>query len=311
MVYFKVLINTKRKKEDDVYPVVIRLTYNRATTFISTGVRIHLDQWDEKKSQVRPNIPNSQQLNLTIHETFSKLQKLALRLEQDGEFSFSELQKRLISKPTLRKGLSLNEFANVTISNLIAEGKSGNALVYKAAWSRLENFIGGKPFHFNDLTLRILQDFKRHLIAEGAKTNTVSNYFRTIRALYNRALREGYVKEEQYPFKHIKIESEPTLKRAVSFSELKRLLNCETQIATTEWHSVNFFFLSLSLIGISFTDLAYIKKTDIVDDRVIYIRRKTGKVYSIKLTSFAIEILNRYPANNSRYLLPVLSDSTI
>lgn len=311
MVYFKVVLDTKRKKNDSIYSVVIRITHLRVSTTFSTGLRVSLNDWDENKGNVKPSASNSDLLNSQITGIHAKLQKAALRLVEEERFSFLELKSVLSATPQVKKLKTVNDFALQTINDLIEEGKAGNALVYKAAWSRLDKFNGERPLQFKQINLKFIQEFKRHLIAEGVKTNTISNYLRTIRALYNRAVKEEYVKEELYPFKHIKIESEPTLKRAVSFIDLKRLLNCETQIATTEWHSINYFFLSLSLIGISFTDLAYLKKTDIVDDRVIYIRRKTGKVYSIKLTPLATEILKHYTANNSKYLLPLLKDSTV
>lgn len=308
MVYFKVLINNKRKKENAIYNVVIRLTHNRATTSISTGVRIDESQWDEKKSMVKSTANNAQLLNSQIQTFYSKVQKLCIKLEEEEAFSFAELQEQLSSKEPAKRVLSVDDFAKSTIAGLIAEGKTGNALVYQAAWNRLSNFNSNKSLSFKQLTSKFLQEFKIQLINDEVKVNTISNYFRTIRALCNRAIKEGVCKEEQYPFKYFKIESEPTLKRAIPFKELKKLLTNRRDNVCAEWHSINYFFLSVSLIGISFTDLAYLKKTDIVNDRLIYIRRKTKKVYSIKLTNLSKSIIEIYHSDDKEYLLPILKE---
>lgn len=308
MVYFKVLINNKRKKEDAIYNVVIRLTHNRATTSISTGVRVHESQWDEKKSLVKSSNSNAQLLNSQIQAFYAKVQKLSIQLEEEGIFSFTELQERLTFKQAIKKVLTVDDFADLTINGLISEGKTGNALVYQAAWNRLSKFNLQKPISFKQLTSKFLQDFKVQLIKDEVKVNTISNYLRTIRALCNRAIKEGVCAEEQYPFKYFKIENEPTLKRAISFVDLKKLLVHRREGVRNERHSVNYFFLSVSLIGISFTDLAYLKKTDIVDDRLIYIRRKTKKVYSIKLTPLSQSIINIYSSNDRTYILPVMRE---
>lgn len=308
MVYFKVLLDSKRKKEDSVYPVVIRLTFNRLNTSISTGVRIHEEQWDKDFCKVKGGNTNAQMLNNEIATLYAKVERIALTLEQEGCFSFAEVKRRLTSKEPVKRVLTVDDFANSTISNLIAEGKTGNALVYQAAWNRLSKFNLQKPISFKQLTSKFLQEFKLQLIKDEVRVNTISNYLRTIRALCNRAIKEGECTEEQYPFKYFKIENEPTLKRAISFVDLKKLLVHRREGVRNEWHSVNYFFLSVSLIGISFTDLAYLKKTDIVDDRLIYIRRKTKKVYSIKLTPLSQSIINIYSSNDRTYILPVMRE---
>jgi hypothetical protein len=43
MVYLKFVLNDKRPKEDNIYPIVIRVTYNRNNTSISTGLRVKID----------------------------------------------------------------------------------------------------------------------------------------------------------------------------------------------------------------------------------------------------------------------------
>ena len=66
--------------------------------------------------------------------------------------------------------------------------------------------------------------------------------------------------------------------------------------------------LSYYLIGISFTDLAYLKPENIVDGRIVYKRKKTHKHYSIKIFPQAEKALSKVATVNGKYLLPILSE---
>ena len=75
------------------------------------------------------------------------------------------------------------------------------------------------------------------------------------------------------------------------------------------WHSRNYFLLSFCLIGTNFTDLFKLTPNSLQDNRIIFSRSKTKKIYSIYLHPHPEKILNHYfnPENNPDYLLPILS----
>jgi integrase/recombinase XerD len=91
MVYFKLLLNDKRPKTDNIYPIVVRVTYNRNNTTFNTGIRIEKNHWDETNHKVKHTNSNAQGLNKTISDFYAKVQKAALRLADDGIFSFDKL----------------------------------------------------------------------------------------------------------------------------------------------------------------------------------------------------------------------------
>jgi integrase len=71
--------------------------------------------------------------------------------------------------------------------------------------------------------------------------------------------------------------------------------------------------LSFYLIGMSFVDLCHLKPADIQDGRVMYKRKKTGKIYNIKLTEKATVILDYYRdhPHHSPYILPIIPERAI
>jgi integrase/recombinase XerD len=57
MVYFKVLLNDKRQKADNIYPIVVRVTFNRNNTTFNTGIRVKNNLWDEPSAKVKHQHP--------------------------------------------------------------------------------------------------------------------------------------------------------------------------------------------------------------------------------------------------------------
>jgi integrase/recombinase XerD len=314
MVYYKLILNDKRQTLDQVYSIVVRVTYRKTNTTFNTGVRIHLTGWDEKQRIIKPIVPNYLDLNSKITAFYLRLQKLVLRVEEEGDFSLEKLREALNSTSLpAKKGncSSVKQFVEQVISELKDSNKAGNALIYQTAWNRFSSFSTNKQMKFKDIDYTLLESFKRQLLIDGVKVNTVSNYLRTLRAIYNKAIKAKLVDRSSYPFIDVAIKSERTSKRAIPLTDVAKLLRLTLKPESPVWHSRNYFVLSISLIGISFTDLAYLKPTNIRQGRLNYRRRKTHKDYSIKLSPIARSIIELYSGRNSKYLLPILPASVV
>ena len=314
MVYLKLILDDKKVKQDEIYSVVVRITYNRNSTTLTTGIRIEKKYWDRVMGKVLNSHPNQIGLNTNISEFFLKVQKLVLSLESEGAFSIEELKERLREKsikPHVKAAICFNDYATQLINELLSINKSGNAIIYQTASNRLIKFANNKKLKFTDINYNLLDEFKHSLIKEGIRLNSVSNYLRTIRAIYNKAIKAKLVDRSHYPFVEITIKSERTSKRSISINDLKLIYNLSLKPGSREWHARNYFFLSFSLIGISFTDLAYLTPSNISKGRLTYRRRKTHKEYNIRVSALAKDILNYYQGSSAKYLLPILSASVV
>lgn len=312
MVYYKLILDTRRKRTDGIYPVVIRITFNRTHSTITTGFRLKEQHWDSVSQLVNKNNQNFQTINKSISETYLKVQKGILKLQELNEFSFEKLRIELSDKPIVKiKPITFQEFSNQLIKELHQINKTGNALIYQTASNRLQNYANNYNLLFKDINYTFLEGFKRQLITENVKQNSISNYLRTIRAIYNKAIKAKIIDRAHYPFTEVTIKTERTAKRAVLINDIQKLYKLKLKENSREWHARNYFFLSFSLIGISFSDMAYLKPANIVQGRLIYRRRKTHKEYSIKLTSIAHEIINRYNGKNEKYIIPILPSNII
>lgn len=97
---------------------------------------------------------------------------------------------------------------------------------------------------------------------------------RTIRSISisNKAIHQGIVSADYYPFKKYKIKSQPTAKQAISKDKIKLILDLELASDKPLFHAQNYFLCCYLMNGISFIDMAYLKVGSIVDGRIQYSR---------------------------------------
>ncbi len=203
------------------------------------------------------------------------------------------------------------DFANQLVEDMLSINKTGNAIVYRTAINRFMGYVDNPKLKFSDIDYKLLEGFKLKLSKDKVKVNSISNYFRSLRAIYNKAIRAKLVDRSTYPFLDIAIKTERTAKRAITIDDLKKIAEIDLKPKSRKWHARNYFFLSFALIGASFTDLAYLSSANIRKGRLAYRRRKTGKELNIKLHPFTEKLLAYCAGSNSKYLLPVVHPSVV
>ena len=307
MIHLKIVLDKRRKKLDSTYPIVFRVTEVKKVTNLQSGISILDDYWDNTNLKIINTHPNAHALNFSLTKKYYDLQKVILALESESTFSIENLKIGLGNKPLPIKNKSFYQFSTQLINEMIEVDRVGNAIVYRTAVNRLIAFINNKEINFKEIDFTFLDNFKRKLIIDGVKPNTIGNYFRSIRAIYNKAIKSKIIDRAYYPFVDISIKTEKTAKRAISKESLIKITEINIKTNSREFHAVNYFLLSFSLIGISFTDLAYLKNSNIKKGRVSYKRRKTHKNYDIKLSPLGLKILKLYE-NNGEYLIPILNN---
>jgi integrase/recombinase XerD len=303
MANIKMLLDLRRAKSDGTFNIIFRIIDCKKVYTINSGVSLQQHYWDERKGQVGKMHPNAKPLNIKLSKHFFKIEQAVLLL--DDEFSIEKLKAILSGKPQVEAPETFQVFATRIIQQMIEANRLGNAMVYQTGVNRLITYCG-RDVTFQEVNYKLLDQFSHHLITSGLKINSVSNYFRSIRAIYNKAIKLKVVERSYYPFHDISIKSEKTAKRAVLKEDITKLLEIPLQMNSPSWRALNYFMLSFYLRGISFTDLAYLKHSNIIDGRIEYKRRKTHKNYSVKLFPIAESIIKRLHVTGGDYLLPIM-----
>lgn len=304
MATIKLTIDNRRPFKDGRCPIVFRLTANKKTTSIVSGIKILTKEWDISKGKILKIHPNHKNLNFLLNQRLLELEKRLLEIPSEGETNLTQLKEILLNKNN--KKVSFIDFARNEIKELRDKEKFGNAQSYETAVNRLIGFTG-KELTLDKISFSLLSDFDTHLVKEGLSRNSVAVYMRALRAILNKAIKRGVLDKSCYPFDSYKIKTEKTVNRTITKNDLNKLKKYPLIEGSELWHSRNIFFLIFNLIGISFIDLALLKFNSIQNGRVVYRRRKTGKIYSIKITTEARRIINLYRKENSEYLISYLS----
>ncbi|MEZ5082464.1 MAG: tyrosine-type recombinase/integrase [Bacteroidales bacterium] len=143
----------------------------------------------------------------------------------------------------------------------------------------------------------------------GNTVNSLSVYMRTLRAIFNRAIKENVAKKDWYPFSNYSIRNTKTKKRAISKEDIQKIENYNPEEGSPRFHARNYFLFSFYMIGLNFADMAHIKPSNIINDRLEYSRKKTNKNYSLALFDKPQKILEYYSKGKKKdeYIFPIIN----
>jgi len=308
LVVIKTVLDKRKIKKDDTYPISFRIYHQGKTRMISSKISIHEKFWDEKKKLVKTSHPNNVALNLHLTKQLADIQSELLMANDDKIKSFVKPAPVVKIKEVLKP--TVFEFTKELIIELRLDNKIGNAWVYESTINALKKFHPDTNLYFEQIDFQFLDKYNKHLLRSGVKHNTAFFYMRTLRAFYNKAIKHKIVDRNLYPFHDISLKAEKTKKRAIDKLLIKEILDLELEVASSIWHVRNWFMLSFYLMGISFVDLALLSADNIKNGRISYKRQKTGKQYDIKLAPQAVALIDLYQKQPYGFILPIINRRT-
>ena len=135
--------------------------------------------------------------------------------------------------------------------------------------------------------------------------NSVSFYMRILRAVYNRAVERGKT-EDKKPFRNVYTGISKTIKRAIPRKEVETIKNAQVDNHAMRY-ALDMFMLSFYMRGMSFVDMANLKKSNLKNGVLTYSRKKTGQTLKIRWKHCMQEIVDRNPPLDSIHLLPIIN----
>lgn len=317
MANVNIVLDTRRPKLNDQFPVYLRLTHHRMTRNISTKISVPRDEWNYKKNCVKNSYPNAARMNLHLDKLSADARGILLERQDEIEFMTITELKNLLEGNKVRKNKnqSLFEFGDELVARYKQANKMGSAAAYKCCLSAVRGFTKGVDIPFRSVTYQFLLEFEAYLTGKGVRLNSIGGYMRHLRAIMNQAISNDFMSADSYPFKKYRIKKEPTAKRAISKVDIKKIIDCEVGDDLILLRTKQYFTFMFHTRGMNFVDLAHLKVGDIVNDRLIYRRQKTGKVYNLKLTDIALEIISQFVERNGRndsdYIFPIIPSDVL
>ncbi|MBL0136838.1 MAG: phage integrase SAM-like domain-containing protein [Chitinophagaceae bacterium] len=196
----KAILYTSKKLSNGEYPVMLRIIKNRKPKYLSTGISCSKELWDEKANIPKKSYPLYSQAKMLIGKKMLEAQKMVYDLENENKnLSAHEIRSKL-KKDKVNNPFVFLYFDKV-IARFVESGQIKNSEVYKDTRRNLAYFTQSKDIHFSDIDVAFLNKFEEYLKAEGKGANTIYIYLRTLRALFNEAIKEEVTSDKYYPFK--------------------------------------------------------------------------------------------------------------
>ena len=170
------------------------------------------------------------------------------------------------------------------------------------------HFRGGEDIAIDALDAELMNQYEAWLKEQGVKRNSSSCYLRTLRTLYRKAVEKELTTDKDI-FRHVFTGFASTVKRALPIDTIRAIRRLYLQDGSDLAFARDMFMLCIYLQGISFVDMAYLKKDDIRNGLLQYSRKKTGQSISIGWEPVMQEIVDTYAhlTKGSPYLLPIIT----
>ncbi len=297
--------------KDGTFPLMLRVTKDRKRKYVSLGLSLHEKFWDFEKSKPKRNCPNKEQIERLIAAKTAEYNDLIVEMTaQQREYTVETLVSHFHNQV---RCATVVELYDKLIDDMKRGGKLGNAGVYKYSRTSLLKFTGQRlQIPFSDIDAVWLRRYENWLRTSGCGDTTISQLFRTLRSVFNKAVELQLVKRDYYPFDAYKVSKfdTRTKKRAITKEDVRKVIALDlSQGYPSERLARDIFVFSYFGAGINFADVALLKYGNVRDGRVQYVRKKTGKPINFLLTEEMRNIIAKYQRQGQTdedYIFPIL-----
>ena len=301
-VKFRPSIN--ENKEGTIYYQIIQ---NRVIRQLKTDYRLFINEWNEDNNVIIATNNSRQNYLQSIEERIDwdikRLHSIIAHLENKrvkytADDIISTFQKQANEQ-------SLFNFMQGIITKLQQMDKQRTSETYRCTLKSFMQFREDKDVLLEDIDSDLMMMYEAYLRGRGLTKNSTSFYMRILRAVYNRAV-EKDLTTNRNPFKHVYTGIDKTIKRAIPLKAIKQIKNLDLSLQPSLDFARDMFLFSFYTRGMSFIDMAYLKKKDLSNGILSYRRRKTRQQLLIRWEKCMQEIVAKYNNPLSEYLLPII-----
>ncbi len=303
--------------------IYYQIIHERKVRQLLTDYKVFSSEWDESRSMVTTTQKSERKsFILSIRERIrwdvERLIKIDLKLDSNGlTYTADDVIDEF---NRYAHEYSLFNFMESLIARLKQNGKIRTSETYRSTLNSFKKFLASQASKDDNrqdedimldcITSEIMEAYEAWHKKRGVAPNTISFYTRVLRAVYHRAVEDDII-ENRNPFRKVYTGVDKTVKRALPLAVIKKIKALDLSLTPALDFARDMFLMSFYLRGMSFIDMAFLKKSDLKNGYVTYRRRKTGQQLIIEWTKEMQIILDKYPENKSDYLLPVIRNHGI
>lgn len=291
-----------------------RIIHHRQVRQIYTGLHVSDAEWDAESARViispDVNLERTEYL-ISITESLKECQKKLKAVIKDLEQKNTPytVQDIVLSYSASKAVDGPVSFTRHLIVDLKIIGKKATVKRFETTLNSFLRYTEGNEVSWKNLSPTFVLGFETFLMKRGLCRNSTSFYMRNLRSIVNRAAEQGFEIPHNL-FKHVYTGVDKTVKRAVSLDVIRKIRDIDLTGRPSLDFARKVFMFSFYTRGMSFVDIAFLKKGNLQNGLIIYCRRKTRQQLTVKIEPEISRIIESFGKNDSAFLLPIITDET-
>lgn len=243
-----------QKNAAEIYPIKIAVTVKRKVTYVLTGHRVHVKQWDEDANKVI-NHENAALINVAIRRKMADIER-------------DLISRNLEGAPITKKAIKGQIENDKRFAKFAREVRADEKEI-----ARITNYAG-EGLMLSDINVTFLRKYEQHERARGMANNTVNTTFKYLRRIINQAAAEKLIAEN--PFDSFDIPKYRQSERIyLTSDELKRIMDATGEMDRSLYITTYYFLLG-AYSGLRHSDWVRFNYKTMVEGNFLKLRpRKT------------------------------------
>lgn len=202
----------------------------------------------------------------------------------------------------------LSQFMMETVEQLKKDGKQQTANSYTSALRHFSAFLKDKDILISDINIEVINSFRDYLVSKEISENSIAYYIRALRAVYNKAVKLRFIKN-CHPFEEVSTKVPETKYTVLNAAQLHIIKTFDLSDNASLGFARDMFMLSFYLRGMSYYDMAQLRKSNIRNGAIEYMKKDEEELLRIELEPMIEQIIDRYTLRTigTDYLLPIVT----
>ena len=279
--------------EGDLQIIMLDATFDNQRLRLSTGEKVHADNWDKNRLRVRSRMKGSAEINARIDVLEESVRKIYREFHLKRQVPTPQLIKQELRRGESQPGSFFDHFEEF----IRCAEPVRRPTTIQNHWTCLKYLKKFQAATNHTLALesmdRVFYDkFVAYAYANGAKTNTVGSKISTLLAFLNWCVSSGIEVNPKY--KEFKRLLQNTDSVALTLEELHQIEQLELPTGH-KLHAVRDIFLLQCYTGLRYSDVVKLRPVNLKDDVLIVNTVKTADDLKLPLLPQALAIMRRCP----------------
>ena len=291
--------------------LVFQIIHGRSVRRITSEYKIFACEWDKDNGRIilppplSPRYEYMASVKSDLQWQLDRLRRMTAESEKTADtVSLDEITANF--SPCTDISDSVFNFIRNQIRHKRQLGKVRSSETYRSMLNSLMHFRNGRDLTFDMVDGGLMELYEAWMLNGGLTRSTTSFYMRILRTNYKMAVEKGLT-ADRHPFRHVYCGMDKTVKRSIPFIDIKKINGLDLSRKPSLDFARDMFMFSFCTRGMSFIDMAYLKKTDLDSGCLAYRRKKTGQLLTVEWTRQMQAITDKYKPNATKYLLPIIT----